>query len=104
MYILPPHQLRAFQTIIVLYVIMNIPVTPLALMCNCFNLLSLQFVLVGGVSLWGIPVFIDVLKICFWSCFDLISLPLCVLTAAQHIRFLLVRVFIRFTSLCGVFP
>ena len=36
---------------------MNIPVTPLALMCNCFNVLSLQSVLVGGGSpFWGIPV------------------------------------------------
>ena len=81
--ILPPHQLYTFRTI----VIMNIPLTPLALMCNCFNVLSLQFVLVGEVSLLGDS---SVLVMC---CIYLsgrilafLVYPLCVSTVAKHIR------------------
>ena len=36
-----------------LYVIMNIPVTPWVLMCNCCNVASLQWILVGWVFLLG---------------------------------------------------
>ena len=56
MYMLPPHQLCAFMTI---------NVTPLALMCNCVNVASLQLVLVGWVSLLGDSGVLLCMYICF---------------------------------------
>ena len=82
---------------------MYIPVMPLALLCNCFNVASLWLVLVGWVSLFGgIPVFLGmVVYICFRPYTGLFSLRLHVSTADSDS---LSDGFLRFASLCGVVP
>ena len=82
---------------------MNIPVTPLAL-CNCFNVASLQLVLVGlWVSLLGVSGVLWCVVYMFLVVFWPFSLPLRVSTAAQHIRFLLVRIFSGLPPCVGYF-
>ena len=44
---------------------MNIPVMPLALLCNCFSVASLRLVLVGWVSFLAIPVFLGMVVYMF---------------------------------------
>ena len=80
--------------------IINIPVTPLALLCNCVGVESLFVVLVGRIFLlrgfWCV-------YICFLSCFDLL-VYLCVFSSYSAYSVSVSQVFLRFASLCGVFP
>ena len=100
MYIFPPHQIRAIRTFNVAFVIINFPVTPMALLCNCGSVESLQLVLVGRIFLFGDSGVYIIYA--FWSCFDLL-VYLCVFYSSWHIWFLLVRVFSGLPPCVGYF-
>ena len=87
-----------------LCVIISIPVTPLALLCNCGSVESLQpglqLVLVGRIFLFG---GFRCLYICFWSCFDLL-VYLCVSNSYLAYSVSVTQFFSQVCLLCGVFP
>ena len=75
--------------------LINIPVTPLALLCNCIDVVCRSSVLVGRVFLFGGFRCVYIYGF-VWSCFDLlVYLCVCVSTVPRHIRFLLVSSFSR---------
>ena len=80
--------------------IINIPVTPLALLCNYVSEECLSSVLVGRIFLFG---GFRCVYICFWSCFDLL-VYLCVFYSSSAYSVSVSQGFLRFASLCGVFP
>ena len=92
MNILPPLLTCDIGTFITDCVLINISVTPLALLCNCIDVVCLSSALVGRVFLFG---GFRCVYICFWSCFDLlVYICVCVFfTVPLHIRFLLVSSF-----------
>ena len=96
MYILPPHQIRDIRTFNVTLVIINIPVTPMAQLCKCGSVESLQLVLVGRIFLFGG-------FLCVYMCFDLL-VYLCVFYSYSAYSVSVSQGFLRYASLCGVFP
>ena len=74
--------------------------TPLALLCNCVSEACLSLVLVGRIFLFG---GFGCVYICLWSCLDLL-VYLCVFYSSSAYSVSVSQGFLRFASLCGVFP